>query len=66
MAKFYNIEDDDLKKMQLLMQRKIDNEFIVLSEYNGITDICQYSSKFQNLHIVSVPNARLDWSYKIA
>lgn len=66
MAKFYNIEEDDLKRMNELMNRKIDNEFIVLSEYNGITDICQYSSKFQNLHIVSVPNARLDWKYRIA
>lgn len=65
MAKFFNVESDKLKLMNVLLDRKVDNEFIVLSEYKEICDICQYSAKYQNLHIVSVPRGHLDMNYRL-
>lgn len=66
MAKFFTIKEDKVRYLSLLMERKNPNEFVVLSEYNEFVDICQYSEKYQNLHIISVPSGRLDWSKRLA
>ena len=66
MAKFFHIEAKNLPLLNELMERGNDNEFIVLSVYNNIVDIAQYSQKYGNIHFVSVPHDRLDFKYRIA
>lgn len=66
MAKFFNIEEEALVSMNQLMRNKRDNEYVVLNSANGFTDIAQYSSKYQNLHLVTVRSDALDWTYRLA
>lgn len=66
MAKFFNIEEDVLVGINRLMQVKHDGMFVVLQQSNGFTDIAQYSDKYQNIRIVTVPTDRLDESKRLA
>lgn len=66
MAKFFNIEEDVLVGINRLMQVKRDRLYVVLQEANGFTDIAQYSDKYQNIRIVTVPSDRLDKSNRLA
>lgn len=59
------VEDNQVKLLQMLFDRKNDNEYIVLSSNGRLTDIAQYSMKYQNIHFVSVPSDKLDKSKEL-
>lgn len=60
MAKLFFVEEKDLVKLKTLMDRKVDNEYIVLGTNGTLTDIAQYSAKYMNIHFASVPSFKLD------
>lgn len=60
MTKFFTIEDNQLPYIVQLMKRQVDQEYVILRCSNGYADICQYSGKYQNVHLVTVPENRLD------
>lgn len=64
-TKFYTLEKDQVQLVQRLFVNENDNEYIILSRYKDYADICQYSSKYQNVHIVSVPVNKLDSSKEL-
>lgn len=64
--KFFTIEESALVHINQLMRRKVDQEYVVLSKYGSVTDICQYSGKYANVHIVTVPTDRLDPGLRLA
>lgn len=66
MAKFFNLEAEHINSINRLIQNKRDNEYVVLSEANGFTDIAQWSDKYQNVRIVTVRSVNLDWKYRLA
>lgn len=53
------IKQEDIQNMIKLMTLKQDDSFFVMSEYNGYSKICQYSQKYDNLHIVEVKTDNL-------
>ena len=59
-TKFYTLEEEQVQQVQKLFDNKIDNQYVVLSTYNNYADIIQYSTKYQNVHIVSVQKNKLD------
>ena len=59
-TKFYTIEQSQMLLLQMLFEHKIDNEYTILSKYNNMCDIAQYSEKYQNIHLVTVPQNKLD------
>lgn len=64
-TKFYTLEQSQLVLIQMLFEHKIDNEYVVLSQFNNLCDIAQYSSKYQNIHFVTVNHNRLDPSKEL-
>lgn len=54
------IKQDALESMNIINKLKVDNMFVVLEEYNGYSTISQYSSKYDNFHVVSVKTENLD------
>lgn len=66
MPKLFFIEDEHIKLMNELMKRRIDNEYIVLNSNNQLCDIAQYSCKYMNIHIATVPTEKLDSRYRLA
>lgn len=60
MQKMFFMDENDLKKVQLLLINKIDNEYVVLQQNNRLADIVQYSAKYQNVHLACVPVDKLD------
>lgn len=53
------IKQEHIDEMYMLMRMKQDNAYIVLNEYNGYSTICQYTSRYDNLHIVNVKTENL-------
>jgi len=53
------IKREDINNMNKLMILKENDSFFVMDEFNGYSKICQYSSKYDNLHIVEVKNDNL-------
>ena len=53
------INREDINNMNKLMMLKENDSFFIIDEYNGYSKICQYSSKYDNLHIVEVKNDNL-------
>lgn len=53
------VKQDDINNMIKLMTLKENDTFFVLDEFNGYSKICQYSSKYDNLHIVEVKSENL-------
>jgi len=48
------IKKEHLKKIQRLFDSKIDDAYITLYDGNEYRTICQYSSKYDDCHIVNV------------
>lgn len=65
MQKIYVLTAKDVSHIQTLMKRKCDNEYIVLKSNDGYSDICQWSDKYQNVHIATVRDDRLDESNRL-
>lgn len=64
MAQFTIIKQEDLQTINQLNKLKKDNSYRVLNEFNGYSTIIQYSTKYDNFHIVSVPTDKLDETNK--
>lgn len=62
---FTIVKRTDLDEMKMLYMMREDNAYIVLNEYNEYSTIAQYSSKYDEVKIISVktenlnPNKRL-------
>lgn len=65
MAKFFNIEGEQLARINRLYQRQVDGEYIILGQANGFTDIAQWSEKYMNIHIVTVRSENLRLEYRM-
>lgn len=63
--KLYFIEYSDMKKIEQLFTHKFDNEYIVLNSNGNLSDIAQYSEKYQNVHFATVPCNKLDPSMRL-
>jgi len=48
------IKKEHLKKIQRLFDSKINDAYITLHDGNEYRTICQYSSKYDDCHIVNV------------
>lgn len=59
-TKFYTLEQNQVEYIRILFEHKIDNEYVILNQFNNLCDIAQYSSKYQNVHLVTVPIQKLD------
>lgn len=66
MAKFFNLEAEHVNSINKLIKNKRNNEYVVLAESNGFADIAQWSDKYQNVRIITVRSANLDWTYRLA
>ena len=53
------IKPEHIQNMNKLMTIKQNDAFFIMDEYNGYSKICQYSSKYDNLHIVEVKSDNL-------
>lgn len=65
MAKFFNIEEKHMPGLSRLFRDKIDSQFIILGSANGFTDIAQYSTKYQNVRVITVRTENLDYTYRL-
>lgn len=60
MQHIFAIQEKDLPKVKLLFSHKFDGEYFVLTQSNGFSDIAQWSDKYQNIKILTVPTDRLN------
>ena len=60
------IKQSQVETLNIMNTLKIDNQYMVLDEYNGYSTICQYSKKYDNFHIANVKTENLDDSLKIS
>lgn len=58
--KMYFIEQEHIELMSELLKNSIDNQYVVLSSNGRLCDIAQYSSKYQDIHINTLPVDKLD------
>lgn len=58
--KLYFIEEKQANVILELLQRKHDNEYIILYKNNKYADIAQYSEKYSNVHLATVLVDRLN------
>ena len=62
MAKFTIISKDKVDELLMLYKMQVDNSYIVLEEYNEFSTICQYSSKYDQVKMITVKTENLDKS----
>lgn len=62
---FTIIKRNDLDEMKMLYAMRQDNAYIVLDEYNEYSTIAQYSSKYDQVKVISVKTANLDPSKRL-
>lgn len=60
MAQFTIMTRKNVDEIKLLYALKRDNTYIVLDEYNGVSTICQYSSKYDQVKIIKVKSDKLN------
>lgn len=65
MQKIYVLEEADLYRLGTLFRNKHDNEYVVLSTNKGYADIAQYSCKYQNVHLATVREDKLNESNRL-
>lgn len=66
MAKFFTIQSDQIRQIEKLIHNARDNEYVVLQQSNGFSDIAQWSDKYQCVKVITVPTDRLDWTQRLA
>ena len=62
MQHIFAITDEHLEKVNKIARNKFDGEFVILSYGGTFCDIAQWSDKYQNVKIITVPTSRLDMS----
>lgn len=60
MAKFTVLSKEVVDELTMLYQMRIDNSYIVVDEYNEFSVICQYSSKYDQVKMITVRTENLD------
>ena len=60
MAQFTIIKRDVVDQLLMLYKMKVDNEYVVVEEFNGYSTIFQYSSKYDQVKMISVKTENLD------
>lgn len=66
MQHIFCITEDKMDKVVQLSRNKLDGEFVVLTVSNGFCDIAQWSDKYQNVKIITLPYDRLNMSMRLA
>lgn len=66
MQKMFFVEKEQVALMKTLLDRRIDNEYVVLYNNGQFADIAQYSDKYQNVHLASVLISALDPTMRLA
>lgn len=59
MAHIFAITESQLLKVNKLARDKFDGEFTILSKGDVFSDIAQWSEKYQNVKVVTVPTDKL-------
>lgn len=62
MQHIFAITESQLKKVNIIASHKFDGEFTVLSRGETFSDIAQWSDKYQNVKILTVPTQKLNWN----
>lgn len=62
MQHIFAITEKNLVGVNALAKHKLDGEFIILSYSGSFCDIAQWSDKYQNVKILTVPTSKLDMS----
>lgn len=65
MQHIFAITEDKKMAINMLFQNKCEGEFVVLSMSNGFCDIAQWSDKYQNVKILTLPSDRLDMTMRL-
>ena len=62
MQHIFAVTEKQLDIINLIMRNKCEGEFCILSYGGSFCDIAQWSDKYQNVKILSVPTIKLDMS----
>lgn len=62
---FFFIEENHLPYILKLFSHKNNGEYVVLNESNGFSDIAQYSEKYENIRVITVPTNKLNVSDRL-
>lgn len=65
MQHIYGIEESHLNKIEKLFDDKLDGEYFCISEGPVFSEICQWSDKYQNVKILTVPTEKLDYRKRL-
>lgn len=65
MAHFIFLTEDQVNDIKTLFKNRFNNEYIVLNEGNGFSDIAQFSEKYDNVRLVTVRNDKLSKADKL-
>lgn len=66
MQHIFAITENKRDWVNKLFERKCDGEYIVLNMSNGFCDIAQWSDKYQNVKILTLPIESLDKTMRLA
>lgn len=62
MQHIFAITEKHLLGVNALAKHKLDGEFVILAYSGSFCDIAQWSDKYQNVKILTVPTSKLDMS----
>lgn len=65
MAKFTIIKRDHVDQLLMLYAMRIDNSYIVIDSNNGFSTIAQYSEKYKQVKLITVPTDQLNTSLEL-
>lgn len=60
MAKMFCVDDYSVSQIQRLINRKVDQEYIIIQKWDKYCDIAQWCDKYQNVRIITVPADKLE------
>ena len=60
MSHFFFIEEANMNLISDLFANRINDQYVILNQNNGYSDIVQYSEKYQNVKVVTVMTRNLD------
>lgn len=58
----YFLNQTDVANIKHLFEYARDNAYFEISSWKGMVDIRQYSAKYKEVHLVTVPREKLDQS----
>lgn len=65
MQHIFAITEKHLDAVNKIASNKVEGEFTILSYSGSFCDIAQWSDKYQNVKILTVPTSKLDMSKSI-